>query len=191
MRIAEVDAIARWVETSAPLAKMWDGLLRFAGLLGSLAEAKTDEEAGAVLQAATATLGSYREFRQGGWVGFLSGYAGMAFAGERGDGVEYGSVFAPLLPVGLELGHKLGRNNSLNLLLSVLDVGAVAATRFGGDQQENMAQEGTIRRSPEQDLAGVLRRWNKADHRSKNRSKNRFANPSLRRRSARPPQPRL
>lgn len=94
---------------------MWGGLLRFAGLLGSLAEAKTDEEAGPVLQAATAPLGSYREFRQGGWVGFLSGYAGMAFAGERGDGVECGSVFAPLLPVGLELGHKLGRNNSLNL----------------------------------------------------------------------------
>lgn len=156
LRLGSVQAVKGWLDARPPAGEIWAGVLRFAGLIGSLAEARTSDEARAALEAAAAPVGSYREFRQGGWVAFLGGYAGLGGGVEWGQNVPRGTELAPLLPVGLELGHPLGKASSFNLLLSVADLGAVAATRLTSTGCETAAADGTVRSSPEEDLAGVL-----------------------------------
>lgn len=136
--------------------KVVAALLEYGGLVAGLAEAETDEDAQKILEAAAAPLGSYRDFRRSGWAGYISGYAGIAPGRETGSDVKDDYTFAPVLPIGVEFGRPLVGSCSFNVLVSVLDVGAVAVTRLKESDVEGAAMTDSVRRSTEEDLAGVL-----------------------------------
>ena len=156
LRLGTIQAVESWLEQHPKLGKTWSGIVKFAGVVGSLAEAENEDDARAILENAASPVGSYRDFRQGGWAAFISGYAGLAAGFEGGGDVGGDATFAPLLPVGLEFGHPLCKHSSINIMVSVLDLGAIAATRLTTSDSESMGMDGGVRRSAEKDLAGVL-----------------------------------
>ncbi len=150
LAIFSIRALDDYLSEHAKTKVVWKNLGKWAPVLGGLAEAKSAEDAQAILDAAAAPLGSYREFTQGGWKGFISGWAGIGGGADwmlRGDDKRAAAV-GPMLPIGVEIGHPLGDGpSSFQLLISVIDVGALAIARFDDDAvnaDEGMDGEGKI-----------------------------------------------
>jgi hypothetical protein len=135
--------------------KVLRALAKWGVLLSSLASAETDAEVRSILEAASAPIGSWREFRRGGIAGFLGGFAGISGGVEVGVG-DTVAAGAPFLPVGLELGGPIGGGWSLNVLFSVVDLGALGATRLDDDDVEGEGMDGVTREEPAVDLMGVF-----------------------------------
>lgn len=153
LRLTSLHVVSEWLSKHEDLEKVWNGVVKFAALIGSLAEAKNETDAREILEAATTGV-SYREYRQGGWAAFVAGYAGINGGFEFG-GPTGGAVIAPLLPVGVEFGRPLGESSSFNIV-SLLDVGALAARRLTKEGTESMGMDGNVKTSPQDGLAAVL-----------------------------------
>lgn len=50
----------------------------------------------------------------------------------------------------------MGKSSSINIMVSALDLGAVAATRLTTSDTQGMGMNGAVRRSPQSDFAGVF-----------------------------------
>jgi hypothetical protein len=142
--------------------KVWTRFAHWAPVLGALADAKSAEDAHAVLEAAAAPLGSYREFTQGGWKGFISGWAGIGGGSdlmfEAGNQESNAGVVGPMLPIGFEVGRSLdGGPTSIQVLISLIDVGALAVARFDADADSGTeGPDGKLRVAPEPSFSSVF-----------------------------------
>lgn len=156
LHLQAIGALDAWM-AKHQLKHFWKAVGKLGPLVAGLADAKSDQEARQVLDAAAEPLGSYRVFREEGWAFFISGYAGLSFGGEDGTHVDQSAVFAPLLPVGLEMGWQLGGSSyTINGLVSIIDVGALAAVRFSDNGNDGLAGDGELKRSASKDFTGVV-----------------------------------
>lgn len=130
-------------------------LVDYGLLLASLAEAQTDQEVQSILESAAAPIGSWRDYRRGGVAGFLGGLAGLSGGVEIGVG-DTVAAGAPFLPIGFELGGKAFEHSSWNLLFSVVDLGALAATRLDAKDAGGLGMTGTVREAPDVGFAAVF-----------------------------------
>jgi hypothetical protein len=137
---------------------VWAQVLKWGGVLGNLAAAKSAEDAQKILEGVAAPLGSYRAYRDGSWHGFISGYAGITAGTDKPtDGGERANSIAPFLPVGFEVGHSLGSNLTFHALVSVIDLGAPAMARFDNhDVDASMGMDDEIKAGVESDFASVF-----------------------------------
>jgi len=156
--LQQVTAIDDFMSKHKTTEKVWNAIGKWGGLLAALAEAKTAEEAQGILEAAAVPLGSYKEFRTGGWKGFISGYGGVAGGGEYvfgTSGASAGTV-GPFLAVGFEIGHPLCTSSSFNALISVIDVGALATAQIGADAKGDTGMNNDVRQAPGQSFSSVF-----------------------------------
>jgi hypothetical protein len=155
--IAKLDAYLGKNDTTK---KVWNNLGHWASVLGALADAKSAEDAQAVLDAAAAPLGSYREFTQGGWKGFISGWAGVGGGRDvifEENGRSNATAVGPMFPVGFEFGHPVYGSTSIQVLLSVIDIGTVAIARFDDDADGGTeGDDGDLRESPDVGFASIF-----------------------------------
>jgi len=60
------------------------------------------------------------------------------------------------LPLGVELGGPVGEHSSWNVLVSVADLGAVAATRLGGSNHDTAGTTDTVKTNADPGFASVF-----------------------------------
>jgi hypothetical protein len=154
-----VKAIGDFFSKNKTTKDVWAQVSKWASLLGELAAAKTSADAQAILEAAAAPLGSYREFTKPGLKGFISGWAGVNGGVDfvSGEG-NRASAFGLFLPVGFELGGPVaGGPSSLHLLVSIIDIGALATARFDSNaKSSNMGADGDYKLDPKQSFTAVF-----------------------------------
>lgn len=130
-------------------------LVRYLPLLGQLAEAKTAEDAKAVLETATAPLDSYRAFHEES-AGFVGGLAGLAaFIGAR-DG-ERAPALSAMLPIGLEIGGPIrGGACSYRVMFSLLDLGTELSARIDDQGADELGSDGEEDAAPPRSLRNAV-----------------------------------
>lgn len=128
---------------------------RHQALIAAIASAEKPEDVQAALEAAASPVGSYREYRRRAWPGFLAGIIGIgggieALTGRADDG-GYVSMF---LPVGIETGIPIGKTSSFNIMLSLVDLGALTGIRPDGSSDDGA--DGDVKKTPENDFTTVF-----------------------------------
>jgi outer membrane protein OmpA-like peptidoglycan-associated protein len=123
-------------------------IMRVLSLTSSVVEARSEEQ---VAQALRTFVGQGRDFvskREIGtsWRVALNAYVGAGGGGEwvedvpgvDGGAAFFGSVF---IPVGVEMSRPCGKGYSCGGFIPLVDLGAIAATRFGGGDDVDSAPE--------------------------------------------------
>ena len=123
-----------------------ESLVRWGPFLADVAQAKSADELESAVNSILAPVGTFREKRtQDAWTTSIASYAGVRgglegpLAGERKT--EW--FGAPSALVGMEVSYGLG-DQSVGLLVSVIDVGAYLNYGFSGDQDLENRTEVTL-----------------------------------------------
>jgi outer membrane protein OmpA-like peptidoglycan-associated protein len=134
--------------TGFPSGRGEQSIMRVLSLTSSVVEARSEEQ---VAQALRVFVGQGRDFVSKREIGTslrvaLNAYVGLGGGGEwvedvpdvDGGGAMFGSVF---IPVGVEMSRPCGKGYSCGGFIPLVDLGAIAATRFGGGDDVDSAPE--------------------------------------------------
>jgi hypothetical protein len=117
-------------------------LLKYGAFMASMVNAKSSDEVADVIEAAALPTGSARIKRQTPFNVSINAYCGLFLGTERirglpSDAPKKLNTYGITAPIGVAVSTG-GRAGSFSLFLSVVDLGAITAFRFGNDEVEEV-----------------------------------------------------
>jgi hypothetical protein len=132
-------------------------------LLAELAQADTSDKVQHVVEQLAAPVGSYRGKRGGGnrmisINGYLGVQGGYEWLGEKGIPKAGSAQYGIFAPIGVESAWGFGKNSSIGVLLTVIDLGALVSFRTSSDSTPHTAgmDTVTVEQSPQIGLSQVF-----------------------------------
>lgn len=135
--IPAIDNVIKNIQVDAPNARnVLADLVKYGSFMSNMINAKSSDEVEAAIESVALPVGSSRIKRNTPFNVAINAYAGLFLGHESIKGVKDNHVvnsYGLTVPIGLSasMGTKKGWSHSL--FISIVDIGAVAAFRFGND----------------------------------------------------------